>query len=90
MDQWRGGLIPGDASLLRRCDGPTLDVGCGPGRLTVALTTRGVPVLGIDVAPFAVRLARRAGAAALCRDVFGRVPGERRWSALLLADGNIG
>ncbi|WP_250280043.1 class I SAM-dependent methyltransferase [Frankia sp. Cppng1_Ct_nod] len=90
VDQWRGGLIPGDASLLRRCDGPTLDVGCGPGRLTAALTARGVPALGIDVAPFAVRLARRAGAAALCRDVFGRVPGEGRWSALVLADGNIG
>ncbi|WP_235433815.1 class I SAM-dependent methyltransferase [Protofrankia coriariae] len=87
---WRGGLAPGDASLLRRCAGPTLDVGCGPGRLAAFLARRGVPVLGIDVAPFAVRLARRAGAPALCRDVFGPLPGEGRWSTLLLADGNIG
>jgi len=87
---WRGGLVPGDASLLRRSAGPVLDIGCGPGRLAAALARRGVPTLGIDVAPFAVRLARRAGATALCRDVFGRVPAEGRWSTLLLADGNIG
>jgi hypothetical protein len=42
------------------------------------------------VAPFAVLLARRAGAAALCRDVFEPLPGEGRWPTLLLADGNIG
>ncbi len=90
MDRWRGGVKPGDAFLLRRCNGPTLDVGCGPGRLAAALTVRGIPALGIDVAPFAVELTRRAGAVALRRDVFGRLPGEGRWAALVLADGNIG
>jgi SAM-dependent methyltransferase len=90
VNDWRGGLLPGDALLLARCVGPTLDVGCGPGRLSAALAAGGVPALGIDVAPFAVRLARRSGAAALCRDVFGPLPGEGRWSAVLLADGNIG
>ncbi|ADP82150.1 class I SAM-dependent methyltransferase [Pseudofrankia inefficax] len=90
VPSWRGGLVPGDASLLRRCAAPTLDVGCGPGRLVAALATRGVLTLGIDVAPYAVRLARRAGAPALCRDVFDRLPGQGRWSRLLLADGNIG
>ncbi|OHV57301.1 methyltransferase type 11 [Pseudofrankia sp. BMG5.36] len=87
---WRGGLAPGDASLLRRCAGPTLDIGCGPGRLAATLAARGVPTLGIDVAAFAVRLARRAGATALRRDVFGPLPAEGRWSTLVLADGNIG
>ncbi|WP_131784369.1 class I SAM-dependent methyltransferase [Protofrankia symbiont of Coriaria ruscifolia] len=90
VDRWRGGVKPGDAFLLRRCNGPTLDVGCGPGRLAAALTVRGIPALGIDVAPFAVELTRRAGAVALRRDVFGRLPGEGRWAALVLADGNIG
>jgi SAM-dependent methyltransferase len=87
---WRGALAPGDGSLLRRCAGPVLDVGCGPGRLAGALAARGAIALGIDVAPVAVRLAREAGAAALCRDVFEPLPGEGRWSTLLLADGNIG
>jgi SAM-dependent methyltransferase len=82
--------IDGDEAMLSRCTGPTLDVGSGPGRLTVALTRRGVAALGIDVTPHAVRLTRRAGGLALCRDVFGRVPGTGRWATGLLADGNIG
>ncbi|WP_433461314.1 class I SAM-dependent methyltransferase [Spirillospora sp. CA-128828] len=83
-------LRPGDGGLLDRCAGPTLDVGSGPGRLTVALARRGLPVLGIDVAPSAVALTVAAGGPALCRDVFGRVPGTGRWRTVLLADGNIG
>jgi SAM-dependent methyltransferase len=86
---WRQ-LRPGDASLIDRCGGPTLDVGSGPGRLTMALAERGVPALGIDVTPQAVRLAQSAGALALQRDVFSRVPGTGRWMIVLLADGSIG
>jgi SAM-dependent methyltransferase len=82
--------VPGDDSLLCRCAGPTLDVGAGPGRLTIALAERGVPALGIDIMPYAVALARSAGALALQRDVFGALPGAGRWSTVLLADGNIG
>ncbi|KAB8192799.1 SAM-dependent methyltransferase [Nonomuraea phyllanthi] len=82
--------IDGDEAMLSRCTGPTLDVGSGPGRLTVALAARGVAALGIDVTPHAVRLTLQAGGMALCRDVFGRVPGAGRWATALLADGNIG
>ena len=88
-DDWRR-LRPGDASLIDRCSGPTLDVGSGPGRLTVALAERGVPALGIDVAPHAVRIARSAGSLTLLRDVFSRVPGTGRWTIVLLADGSVG
>ena len=89
VDQWLD-ATPGDMSLVDRCNGPTLDVGSGPGRLTVALAERGVPALGIDVTPYAVRMAQSAGALAMLRDVFGRVPGAGRWMTVLLADGNIG
>ena len=88
-DAWRQPL-PGDESILSRCAGPTLDIGSGPGRLTVALAERGIPALGIDVTPYAVRLARASGALALHRDVFATVPGTGRWVTALLADGNIG
>jgi SAM-dependent methyltransferase len=88
-DDWRR-LRPGDVSLIDRCSGPTLDVGSGPGRLTVALAERGVPALGIDVAPHAVRIARSAGSLTLLRDVFSRVPGTGRWTIVLLADGSVG
>ncbi|HEX6470042.1 MAG TPA: SAM-dependent methyltransferase [Streptosporangiaceae bacterium] len=82
--------IPGDDTLLDRCAGPTLDVGSGPGRLTVALAERGLPALGIDITPYAVELTRAAGGLALRRDVFGRVPGAGRWRTVVLADGNVG
>ncbi|MDP9432588.1 MAG: class I SAM-dependent methyltransferase [Actinomycetota bacterium] len=82
--------LPGDAGMLARCDGPTLDVGCGPGRLTAALAARGVPALGIDITPAATSMARGRGALALTRSVFDSLPGTSRWSCALLADGNIG
>ncbi|MCT2582948.1 methyltransferase domain-containing protein [Actinophytocola sp. S1-96] len=89
-ERWRAAPSPGDELLLRHCTGPTLDVGCGPGRLTAALLARGVPALGTDVSPVAVRLATEAGAPAVRRDVFEPQPGEGTWRHALLADGNIG
>jgi SAM-dependent methyltransferase len=88
--EWCRNTLPGDRALLDPCSGPTLDVGCGPGRLAAALAAGGTPALGIDVSPAAVRLARARGAAALCRDLFGPLPGTGRWHHVLLADGNVG
>ena len=31
------------------CDGPTIDLGCGPGRLVAHLVQRGFPALGVDL-----------------------------------------
>lgn len=86
---WREGDAD-DALLLNRCVGPTLDVGCGPGRMTARLAERGHIALGIDVVPEAIEHTRRRGAAALVRDVFDVIPGEGRWGTVLLADGNLG
>jgi SAM-dependent methyltransferase len=89
--RWRGAVDDTDrALLLDRCQGRTIDVGCGPGRLVADLAAIDVPALGIDVSPEAVRQARRRGALALRRDVFTSIPGEGRWDCALLADGNIG
>jgi SAM-dependent methyltransferase len=87
---WCGGPRAGDGGLLDRCVGRVLDVGCGPGRLTRALTTRGHLSLGVDISPGAVRMARRGGVWALRRNVFHAVPAEGTWARVLLADGNIG
>lgn len=87
---WTSESVPGDASLLDRCVGATLDVGCGPGRLTVAVGLRGLPALGVDIAPGAVRIARSRGALVLSRSVFADLPGRGRWQTVLLADGNVG
>ncbi len=90
VQQWCDPADAADQALLARATGPTLDVGCGPGRLTAALSARGVLALGIDIAPAAVRLARERGATALLRSVFGPVPAAGRWAHALLADGNVG
>jgi SAM-dependent methyltransferase len=67
-----------------------LDVGCGPGRHVLALARQGRLVLGIDVAPGALVLARAQGAPVLERSVFARIPGVGRWGTALLLDGNVG
>lgn len=90
LARWHGAARGADASLLDAIDGPALDIGCGPGRIVAALAARGCPALGIDVAPAAVRLARRAGGRALLRSVFDHVPGAGSWAFAVLADGNIG
>ncbi len=79
-----------DDTLLGLCEGPTLDIGCGPGRLAERLVVLGHVALGIDVVPEAVAQTVRRGAAALHRNVFDALPGEGRWATALLADGNIG
>ncbi|WP_064745581.1 class I SAM-dependent methyltransferase [Pseudonocardia acaciae] len=88
--RWHDRAGRSDRSLLDACRGPTIDLGCGPGRLVAALTERGVPALGVDNSPTAVRLCAARGAPVLRRDLFGPVPGEGRWHHALLADGNIG
>jgi SAM-dependent methyltransferase len=87
---WTDDADEADLFLLEMCTRPTLDLGCGPGRLVAALAVRGVPALGVDLSPHAVALARRRGAAAVVRDLFAPLPGEGRWSYALLADGNVG
>jgi SAM-dependent methyltransferase len=72
------------------CTGPTLDLGCGPGRLVQALLARGIDALGVDTSRSALGLARARGSAVVRRDLFDRLPGEGLWHHALLADGNIG
>jgi SAM-dependent methyltransferase len=88
--RWSEPADADDAWLLDRCTGPTVDLGCGPGRLLAALARRGVQALGVDHSPVAQEQCRARGVVMLRRDVFARVPGEGRWSHVLLADGNIG
>lgn len=88
--RWTGPVDDGDETLLSRATGSVLDVGCGPGRLTVALHERGRTVLGLELAEQVPVLARAAGAPVAVGDVFGEVPGAGCWDSVLLADGNVG
>lgn len=90
VDRWRGELHDDELAQLLDLPGPVLDVGCGPGRVGLALTARGLATLGIDTSPAAVAECQRRGAPVLERSVFGPLPGEGRWGSALLLDGNIG
>lgn len=90
VERWCGVPDGGDVTVLRRCTGPVLDIGCGPGRLVAALAALGRPALGVDVSSEAVAHARSRGAAVLRRSVFEPLPGEGRWGTALLIDGNVG
>jgi SAM-dependent methyltransferase len=87
---WTRDADDSDDLLLGECVGPTVDIGCGPGRLSARLTELGHVVLGIDVVHEAVQQTRARGASAIVRDVYDPLPGEGRWQSALLADGNIG
>lgn len=90
VSRWHGEPDVADALMLDRCLGPTLDIGCGPGRMTRALVARGTASIGIDNSCVAARMTADRGGLVLLRSVFERVPGEGSWRHVLLADGNVG
>lgn len=90
VSRWTDPAGGEDGWLLDRCTGPTVDLGCGPGRLVEALTGRGTRVLGVDQSSVAAVHCRRRRVSMLCQDLFAPLPTEGSWSHALLADGNIG
>lgn len=68
--------IPGDVAyftdLARGCGGPVLELGCGTGRITAPIAEAGVPIVGLDLSPDMLAVARRR-LAALPEDVRNRV-----------------
>lgn len=90
VGDWRRPAQKSDLAVLDLCEGVTMDVGCGPGRMAAALVERGHDVLAIDVVAESVRLARERGVVAMQHDVFEALPHEGRWTTVLLADGNVG
>lgn len=90
VDAWHAPATTAERHLLAAVCGPVVDLGCGPGRLLVALAEFGTPALGVDTSPHAVERTVANGATAICRSVFDRLPAEGRWRSALLLDGNIG
>src|SRR5206468_10570518 len=88
--RWMDEPGPEERLLLSLVTPPVLDVGCGPGRHVASLLRHGIPAMGIDPAPSAVRLARSRGAMVLQRSVFDPLPRPGGWGTALLLDGNVG
>jgi SAM-dependent methyltransferase len=95
VDRWLGTSAIGsdhdfDGRVAGKCIGPTVDLGCGPGRLVHRLISNGIAALGVDHSDQAVSMTRALGGVAIRRSLFDRLPGEGRWRHVLLLDGNIG
>ena len=88
--RWWAESVSEEQLVLDLVIGPVLDLGCGPGRHTVALARRGVRTLGVDSSAAAVAAARARGASVVHRSVFDPLPDEGRWGSALLLDGNVG
>ncbi|MFE3827826.1 methyltransferase domain-containing protein [Streptomyces sp. NPDC059092] len=90
VERWCAAPDAADLTVLERCRGAVLDIGCGPGRIVTALTARRGTVLGIDVSPAAVARTVHTGGSAMVGSVFEPLPHEGSWDTGLLLDGNIG
>ena len=90
VDRWWRPAGLAERTVLARLPDPVLDVGCGPGRIVAALAGEGRMALGVDPSPVALGAATRHGAPVLGRSVFSPLPGEGRWGAVVLFDGNVG
>lgn len=88
--RWTAAADRVDLLLLASVTGPVLDVGCGPGRMVRAALELGLEVLGLDVSPTAVELARENGLPIFEGSIFDALPGEGRWQTVLLVDENVG
>jgi len=87
---WLRSASADDHEVLARAKGPVVDVGCGPGRHVQALAASGVDVLGIDLTPSMLDVARLRGAPVLAASVFDTLPRMGEWATALLLDGNSG
>lgn len=90
VERWVAPADGVDAAILADVEAPVLDIGCGPGRHLELLAAAGRDALGVDLSPFAVRLARERGGAAVSGSIFDDVPRAGSWRTALLLDGNIG
>lgn len=90
VGRWAAGADVVDQMVVSRCEAPVIDLGCGPGRMVVALGLRGYAALGIDSSAAAVAATRGRGGSALRHGVFDPLPAEGQWRTVLLVDSNIG
>jgi SAM-dependent methyltransferase len=88
--RWSSEADDVDLMVVSRCEPPVVDLGCGPGRMVVALNRSGRSALGVDMSAAAVAASMSRGGLALHRRITDLLPGEGRWGTALLMDSNIG
>jgi SAM-dependent methyltransferase len=81
---------PQERRAMRFVRGRVLDLGCGAGRVSVYLQSRGLDVVGIDVSPLAVELAGASGVDARLGTLATAVERDERFDTILLLGNNLG
>ena len=82
---------PQERRAMRFVRGRVLDFGCGAGRVGLHLQSRGHEVVGIDVSPLAVEVARQRGLAdARLGTLDSAVRAGERFDTILLLGNNLG
>ena len=82
---------PQERRAMRLVRGRVLDVGCGAGRVGLHLQSRGHDVVGIDVSPLAIEVARRRGLAdARVGTLDSAVEVGEHFDTILLLGNNLG
>jgi SAM-dependent methyltransferase len=82
---------PQERRAMRFVRGRVLDLGCGAGRIGLHLQDRGHEVVGVDVSPLAVEVARRRGLADVRLGTLDTaVQVDERFDTILLLGNNLG
>jgi len=79
-----------DRWAYQRVSGRVLDIGCGAGRHADPLTKAEFDLVGIDISPLAVEVARQRGVAAHVADIIEPPAGLGTFDTLLLLGNNVG
>jgi hypothetical protein len=82
---------PQERRAMRFVRGRVLDLGCGAARVSLELQRRGLEVVGVDVSPLAVEVARKRGAAdARLGTLATALQGGELFDTILLLGNNLG
>ena len=88
--QTEGQWHPWEREVLSQVAGPVLDLGCGAGRASIYVASRGLDVTAVDHSAGAITVCRDRGVLDARLGDLTDPPTDRPWQTVLLLCGNLG